>query len=231
MKATVKAPAKINLTLDIVGRRADGYHDVAMVMQTVSLYDTVTVAAADGEGDGITVSCPAYPDVPADDSNIVCKAARAFFTATGVTPVPLKIAIEKDIQTVLSDHARRCTYLPVCLPVWEHYGRSSSITRQRLHGYFHDGKIDIFSTSGNRFKFCNAFSATHSHDTLYYLLNAFTQLGLKPTRDEVVLLGSVAHQQWIADHLGKYVEHIVVEPLPDKTLPLDLTLLTNRPQP
>ena len=140
-------------------------------------------------------------------------------------------AIEKDIQTVLSDHARRCTYLPVCLPVWEHYGRSSSITRQRLHGYFHDGKIDIFSTSGNRFKFCNAFSATHSHDTLYYLLNAFTQLGLKPSRDEVVLLGSVAHQQWIADHLGKYVEHIVVEPLPDKTLPLDLTLLTNRPQP
>lgn len=99
MKATVKAPAKINLTLDIVGRRADGYHDVAMVMQTVSLYDTVTVATADGEGDGITVSCPAYPDVPADDSNIVCKAARAFFTATGITPVPLKIAIEKEIPT------------------------------------------------------------------------------------------------------------------------------------
>ena len=43
MKAIVKAPAKINLTLDIVGKRADGYHDVAMVMQTVSLYDTVTV--------------------------------------------------------------------------------------------------------------------------------------------------------------------------------------------
>ena len=39
MKITVKAPAKINLTLDIVGKRADGYHDVAMVMQTVSLYD------------------------------------------------------------------------------------------------------------------------------------------------------------------------------------------------
>ena len=43
MKVTVKAPAKINLTLDIIGRRPDGYHDVSMVMQTVSLYDTVTV--------------------------------------------------------------------------------------------------------------------------------------------------------------------------------------------
>ena len=99
MKATVKAPAKINLTLDIVGKRADGYHDVAMVMQTVSLYDTVTVETTDGEGDGIEVSCPAYPDVPTDDSNIVCKAARAFYQKTGVQAKPLKIMIDKVIPT------------------------------------------------------------------------------------------------------------------------------------
>ena len=73
MKITVKAPAKINLTLDIVGKRPDGYHDVAMVMQTVSLYDTVTVEDFDGEG--IEVSCPAYPDVPVDDSNIGLKGS------------------------------------------------------------------------------------------------------------------------------------------------------------
>ena len=79
MKAIVKAPAKINLTLDIVGKRADGYHDVAMVMQTVSLYDTVTVETNGEKGEGIEVSCPAYPEVPTDDSNIVCKAAKAFF--------------------------------------------------------------------------------------------------------------------------------------------------------
>lgn len=99
MKVTVKAPAKINLTLDIVGKRADGYHDVAMVMQTVSLYDTVTVETADGEGEGIEVSCPAYPDVPTDDSNIVCKAARAFYQKTGVQPKPLAITIDKVIPT------------------------------------------------------------------------------------------------------------------------------------
>jgi 4-diphosphocytidyl-2-C-methyl-D-erythritol kinase len=39
----IKAPAKINLGLDITGRRKDGYHLVKMVMQTVSLYDEVTV--------------------------------------------------------------------------------------------------------------------------------------------------------------------------------------------
>lgn len=99
MKAIVKAPAKINLTLDIVGKRADGYHDVAMVMQTVSLYDTVTVETIGEKGEGIEVSCPAYPDVPTDDSNIVCKAAKAFFTATSTAPKPLKITIDKVIPT------------------------------------------------------------------------------------------------------------------------------------
>ncbi len=99
MKAIVKAPAKINLTLDIVGKRVDGYHDVAMVLQTVSLYDTVTVETIGEKGEGIEVSCPAYPDVPTDDSNIVCKAAKAFFTATGTAPKPLKITIDKVIPT------------------------------------------------------------------------------------------------------------------------------------
>ena len=95
----VKAPAKINLTLDIFGKRPDGYHDVAMVMQTVSLYDTVEVNFAEGEGDRIAVSCPGYPDVPCDDSNIVCKAARAFYASTKVTPRPLTVTIEKMIPT------------------------------------------------------------------------------------------------------------------------------------
>ena len=98
-KVVVKAPAKINLTLDIVGRRPDGYHDVDMVMQAVSLYDEVTVERLDGEGDSIEVSCPAYPDVPTDESNIVCKAARAFFRTADVDPAPLMITIDKKIPT------------------------------------------------------------------------------------------------------------------------------------
>jgi len=95
----VKAPAKINLTLDILGRRPDGYHDVMMVMQTVSLYDTVAVDFADGEGDSVAVSCPGYPDVPSDDSNIVCKAVRAFYRETQVRPRPLTVVIDKMIPT------------------------------------------------------------------------------------------------------------------------------------
>ena len=43
----IRANAKINLTLDILGRRADGYHDLATVMQSVALYDDVTVTLND----------------------------------------------------------------------------------------------------------------------------------------------------------------------------------------
>ena len=50
----MKAPAKINLTLDIVGTLPNGYHALATVMQTVSLYDTVTV---DRQGTSVCMVC------------------------------------------------------------------------------------------------------------------------------------------------------------------------------
>ena len=50
--ATIKvsAPAKLNLTLDVLGRREDGYHEMKMVMQSVSLCDTLTLTIEPGEG-------------------------------------------------------------------------------------------------------------------------------------------------------------------------------------
>ena len=95
----VKAPAKINLSLDIVGKRPDGYHTVSMVMQTVSLYDTLTFDMDETrEGEDVAVSCEEYP-IPCDGTNIVSKAALAFYRHTGVTPHPLTVKIEKNIPT------------------------------------------------------------------------------------------------------------------------------------
>ncbi len=73
---TVNAPAKINLTLDILGRREDGYHNIKTVMQTISLCDTVSVSLR-GNGE-ITVDC-SRKDIPCDKSNIAHKAAGRFF--------------------------------------------------------------------------------------------------------------------------------------------------------
>lgn len=95
MKLTLQAPAKVNLTLLVSARRGDGYHDVSTVMQTVDLGDTLTLT---GEGRGLTLTCT-DPAVPADDSNLVLRAARLFFAEAGL-PVPnLHFRLEKRIPS------------------------------------------------------------------------------------------------------------------------------------
>lgn len=100
MKLEVLAPAKINLSLDIVGKRPDGYHDVAMVMQAVSLYDTVTVSdeVDDSAPELVTVTCD-VEGIPTDSSNIVCKAAKAFFDYCNIEPKKISVDIKKDIPS------------------------------------------------------------------------------------------------------------------------------------
>ncbi len=72
---TVPAYAKLNLTLDILGKRPDGYHELRMVMQTVSLCDDVTVTLC--EGGRITCRVTGA-ELPCDERNLAVKAARAF---------------------------------------------------------------------------------------------------------------------------------------------------------
>ena len=79
MKLTVLAPAKLNLFLDITGKRSDGYHIVNMVMQAVSLYDEVTVGLTDND---IRIEC-SDKEIPCDETNTAYRAAKAFFEAVG----------------------------------------------------------------------------------------------------------------------------------------------------
>lgn len=77
----IPAPAKINLSLDITGRRPDGYHVLDMVMQSVSLCDVVSLEEAPGP-EGVVIRC-GEEDVPCGKENTVFRAADAFFQATG----------------------------------------------------------------------------------------------------------------------------------------------------
>lgn len=72
---TLQAPAKINLTLDIFSKRADGYHSLASVMQAVGLYDTLTFSLQESEEITFTCEAPHSPDVPTDTTNLVVRAA------------------------------------------------------------------------------------------------------------------------------------------------------------
>lgn len=100
MQVTVLAPAKINLSLDILGKRPDGYHDVAMVMQSVSLYDTVTVSdeVDDTFSGDVLVTCD-VDGIPTDSRNIVCKAAAAYFNYTKISPKKISVDIKKKIPS------------------------------------------------------------------------------------------------------------------------------------
>ena len=95
---TVRARAKINLTLDVTGRREDGYHTVEMVMQSIALHDTVRVTTIHGEKKprGIVLSC-SLPFLPTDERNLAYRAAELFYKETGALLETCEIHIEKRI--------------------------------------------------------------------------------------------------------------------------------------
>lgn len=97
MRTTVRAAAKINLFLDITGRRGDGYHIVSMIMQSVSLYDEVTVTVEKGDGE-INISCT-DESIPCNETNTAYKAVREFFKYAEIKPKNVWVKIKKRIPS------------------------------------------------------------------------------------------------------------------------------------
>jgi len=90
----VFAYAKVNLTFEVLGRRSDGYHDVATIMQTIDLADVLRIEPAPR----LSVECE-YPEL-AGEENLVWKAAVELAKAYGVEP-KAKIAVEKHIPVAM----------------------------------------------------------------------------------------------------------------------------------
>jgi len=93
MKKTAKSPAKVNFLLKIVGRRADGYHELNSIFQKISLYDTLAFRITDAPV--IKLHCD-RADVPADENNLVVQAAIALRRSAGVE-AGVDIRLEKSI--------------------------------------------------------------------------------------------------------------------------------------
>ena len=91
---TYYAPAKINLCLDILRKRKDGYHDLRMVMQTITLHDTIVLHPHCGGG--IALHC-SDGQIPQGEENLAWKAARLFFEETDTVCDGVAIEIEKRI--------------------------------------------------------------------------------------------------------------------------------------
>lgn len=80
---TKEAHAKINLGLDVLRRREDGYHEVKMVMQTVDIIDTLTFTKKSEQG--VTLKTD-KEELSVGEDNLICRAAKLLFTQAGITP-------------------------------------------------------------------------------------------------------------------------------------------------
>jgi 4-diphosphocytidyl-2-C-methyl-D-erythritol kinase len=89
----VTAYAKINLTLEVLGRREDGYHDLASIMQTIALHDTLAVFPTTG---GQIEGCCDFPELNSDD-NLVLRAARRLRLEANRPELGARIELHKEI--------------------------------------------------------------------------------------------------------------------------------------
>src|SRR3954466_9542221 len=87
-----KSPCKVNLLLNILRKRPDGFHELETVMQPVPLFDLLDFSR---EGQGLQLTC-SEPSLPTDSTNLVFRAAEGFFKAAGITD-GVRIHLEKKI--------------------------------------------------------------------------------------------------------------------------------------
>jgi 4-diphosphocytidyl-2-C-methyl-D-erythritol kinase len=87
-----KSPCKVNLSLNILGKRADGFHELETVMQPVNICDEMTFARA---GSGVQLTC-SHPELPVDAKNLVHRAATSFLAAANISD-GVRIHLQKNL--------------------------------------------------------------------------------------------------------------------------------------
>jgi 4-diphosphocytidyl-2-C-methyl-D-erythritol kinase len=92
----IQCPAKINLDLKVINKREDGFHNIESIMQTISLYDYLTINVEKSVENKIVLSGTS-DEIPYDERNLVYKAAKLFLAEIKSEPVSINIYIEKHI--------------------------------------------------------------------------------------------------------------------------------------
>ena len=95
-KIRIKCPAKINLTLEIVNKREDGFHNIKSIMQLINLYDFLTIKIKKSNDPKITLSGNSE-NIPYDEKNLVYKATDLYLKTAGIKSYSVDIYIEKNI--------------------------------------------------------------------------------------------------------------------------------------
>lgn len=116
--------AKLNLTLDVLGKREDGYHDLKSVMQTISIRDDIEIDV--GTGKPWVLECD-KDGIPTDERNLAWKAAKVYLDAMGKDPDGLAIRITKRIPSGAGMGGGSADAAAVLRALNRHYGEPLSI--------------------------------------------------------------------------------------------------------
>ena len=116
--------AKINLTLDVLDKRSDGYHDLKSIMQTISIRDDIEIDV--GTGKPWILHC-SKEGIPTDASNLAWKAAEVFFDAAKIDPDGIEIRITKRIPSEAGLGGGSADAGAVLRALNKHYGNPFSI--------------------------------------------------------------------------------------------------------
>ena len=127
IRLSALAHAKLNLTLDVLGRRPDGYHDLKMIMQEIALGDALELEL--GTGQSWRMEC-STGEIPCDDSNLCIKAARLFFRAANIDCGGLTVHLTKYTPSCAGMGGGSADGAAVLRLLWEHYDRP--ISREML---------------------------------------------------------------------------------------------------
>ena len=92
----IQCPAKVNLTLKVLGKREDGFHNIDSIMQTISLFDYLTISAEKSEKTKIILSGTS-DEIPYNEKNLVYKAGMLFLETTSIKGYKITVHIEKNI--------------------------------------------------------------------------------------------------------------------------------------
>ena len=96
MKIKVKTPAKVNLTLEVLNKREDGFHNIQSIMQTISLYDFLTFNVQKSDKTQIILTGNS-DEIPYDEKNLVYKAIAKFLEKANIGNYKIEVYIEKNI--------------------------------------------------------------------------------------------------------------------------------------
>lgn len=92
-RVTEKAYSKLNLSLDVLGKRPDGYHEMLMVMQSISLCDELSITITDGEGEISVFTNRSY--LPTNEKNLAFASAKKYLERAGITDKNIRIDLKK----------------------------------------------------------------------------------------------------------------------------------------